>query len=106
MKKILLSRNWNEKLCCDAFLVIRPSSSGYTTGDKIELDVQLTKCIVTYLYYIVSSEYYINLKDIPESIFYADCGLSKHEASKNYLNFYKQDKGWNVLVLERVKNNN
>ena len=103
MKKILLSKNWNEKLCCDAFLIIKPASSDFKNGEMVEIDVKLTKCIATYLYTIVSCEYFTYLKDIPQAIFYADTGLSKYEATKLYLNAYKGDKGWNVLVLGRVK---
>ena len=38
MKKILLSKNWNEKLCCDAFLIIKPASSDFKNGEMVEID--------------------------------------------------------------------
>ena len=100
MKKIILSQNWNQKQCCDAFIIIKPVSAGFTAGNKVLVETKLTKSIIEKVYNIVSSEYYPTLKDIPESIFYADTGLSKHEAVKLYQNAYKIDKGWNVLVLE------
>ena len=103
MKKILLSKNWNEKLCCDAFLIIKPASSDFKTGEQVIIETKLNKVFIEETFLISSNEYFTYLKDIPEAIFYADTGLSKYEATKLYLNAYKGDKGWNVLVLERVK---
>ena len=101
MKKIILSQNWNQKLCCDAFIIIKPSSNWFNVGDQVKIETKLTKVFIEEVFNIVASDYFTLLKDIPESIFYSDTGLSKYEAIKLYQNAYKQDKGWNVLVMER-----
>lgn len=105
MKTIKLSKNWNQKLCCDVFLVIRPSSLDIKAGETILVETKLQRSIVEEQFKVVASEYYKTLKDIPDSIFYVDTGLSKFESTRLYQQVYKIDNGWVVLVLERNFNN-
>lgn len=101
MLTIKLSKNWNQKLCCDVFILIRPSSLDVKISDTVLVETKLEKSVIEEQFTVVASEYFKNLKDIPDSIFYVDTGLSKFESTRLYQQVYKLDNGWNVLVLER-----
>ena len=101
MLTIKLSKNWNQKLCCDVFILIRPSALNVKAGDTVLVETKLERSIIEEQFNVVASEYYAKLKDIPDSIFYVDTGLSRFESTRLYKQVYKLDNGWNVLVLER-----
>lgn len=101
MLTIRLSKNWNQKLCCDVFILIRPSSLDVKISDTVLVETKLERSVIEEQFKVVSAEYFKNLKDIPDSIFYVDTGLSRFESTRLYQQVYKLDNGWNVLVLER-----
>ena len=101
MKTLKLSKNWNQKLCCDAFILIRPSSLEIKVGETSLIETKLERSIIEERFDVVSVEYFGNLKDIPDSIFYTDTGLSKHESIIIYQVVFKNVSGWSVLVCER-----
>ena len=95
MKKILLSKNWNEKLCCDAFLIIKPASSDYKTGEQVLIETKLNKVFI--------EEYDVTNFFFSENsiLKFAEYTQRNGDNSNNWFPFFcYMYYSWNLFVLD------
>ena len=107
MQTIKFNRNWNGKLACDIFTTIRIHSPyKYKVGEIYKQETHIRKdCEASSLVQCLHISTY-NLEDIPNPIFYTDCGMNKVDAikmmetmySKYNINIHKEK--WDMVVLK------
>lgn len=110
METVKFNKNWNEKLCCDHFTTIRLHSPKFHVGNILKTVCRMTRpdkkvveiedmAMVVYV-----KEYRLN--DIPEEVFWTDCGMCKRSAidmiEKMYMryNINIHTAKWDVVVLK------
>lgn len=107
MQIIKFNRNWNGKLACDIFTTIRiHSANKYKVGEIYNYEAHIRKdCEAAGVVKCIHISTF-NLEDIPDPVFYVDCGLNKENAikmmetmySKYNINIHKEK--WDVVVLK------
>ena len=105
METIRFNKNWNQKLCCDNYTTIRLHSNKFYVGNILETVCKTDNSEIKEMAKVVYVRSY-RLNDIPEEVFWTDCGMSKEHAiqmiEKMYLkyNIHIHSAKWDVMVLQ------
>ena len=111
MDIIKFNKNWNQKLCCDNYTTIRLHSNKFFVGNVLETvckikDENRNTEIREKAKVVFVKSYRLN--EIPEEVFWTDCGLSKQHAIEMIEKMYSKydihihSAKWDVVVLQHV----
>lgn len=105
MEEIKFNKNWNQKLCCDCFTTIRLHSKKFFEGNILETVCKTENSEIRDRVKVMYVKSY-RLNDIPEEIFWTDCGMGKRDAIDMIEKMYSKydihihSAKWDVVVLK------
>lgn len=111
MDTLKFNKNWNQKMCCDFYTTIRIHSEKFQIGKIMETICKIKEkgreVEIKEKAKVVQIKSY-RLNDIPDEIFWVDCGMGKRNAidmiEKMYskYNIHVHSVKWDVVVLQHI----
>jgi hypothetical protein len=106
IKRLVFDRNWNNKLLCFHFLVIRPERDDFEVGERLDVRIEERH----FCYATVSDVQILSLLDITDRNYnLLDSNLEKKEFMEFMEGMYAKKKWWNkyqtkmrVIFLKKI----
>lgn len=107
-KELIQNYDFNKKLRCDAFSVLRPSDGTYKEGDKVEVKLIIntsssTEEVHSYGLHRIESIEELTLDELRESEARLDTGMSANETRKLLKLKHAKVEIFDYMILVKVK---